>query len=78
MTQGADEHIRFMNFVLIIFVKCFHNFFALIGDNFASNIAIANKIKLLLISCLSHCFQLAVNEFIAESIIFSSIYSGLW
>lgn len=65
-TQTADDHIKFLIYILLIFKKSFDNFTARIGDNCVTNQSITTKLKNLLIGCASHCFPLTVPEIITS------------
>lgn len=52
--QDADEHITFMEYVLVLFGKWLDNLVASILDNCSTNQVILNKTKRSLISRFSH------------------------
>lgn len=65
-----------MAFALNIFSKVLHKIFVLIGDNCATNRAVASKIKLPIIVFSRHEFLLAAKKVITESMGVLGMYSG--
>lgn len=61
-TQGADEHIIFLTFVLEIFGKTLVNVVALIEDTCSLNRYISIEMGIHLMSCAIHCFELSVKD----------------
>jgi len=59
-SQSADAYIEYFEFILDSFEKSR----ALIGDNRATNKAVAKKVKCSFIGCASHRFNLAVQEYL--------------
>lgn len=65
-TRSAAKHVSFLQFVLSVFGKDVSNVEALIGDNCNINQSIRLKMRVSLTACVSHCFQLAGWDILAE------------
>ena len=63
-SQSADAYIEYFEFILDSFEKTWSNVSALIGDNFATNKAVAKKVKCSFIGRASHRFNLAVQGYL--------------
>ena len=66
-SQTAENHKEFLEFVLGIFQKKFTNVICLIGDNCATNLALANLCNKPLIGCAAHRFNLAIQKHLKDS-----------
>lgn len=63
----ANEHFKFLEFVLSVFKKKMANIFAVIGDNCSTNRSIFSSIGLKFVGFHSHCFNLCVQDVIEQS-----------
>lgn len=62
----ADEHMRLIDFVLLLFTKSVTNIVALIGHSISTKKSLAIKMDRGFVGCASHRFNLAVLDIIAE------------
>lgn len=62
----SASRIDFLEFVLSIFNKSLENVMRLIGDNCATNKAVADLLQTQLVGCYSHRFHLAVEEILGD------------
>ncbi len=61
-SQRAQEHYKYLEFVLSTFKKSFDNVAVLVGDNCNTNKALADKAGKLFVGCASHRFNLAMKD----------------
>jgi len=66
LSQSAEEHVDFLDFVLEVFGRSRNNVAALIGDNANTNRAFARKFGAVFIGCHSHKFNLAMKDMLLE------------
>lgn len=66
--QDANEHVKVLRFVLQLNAKTQKNFMALIGDKYAVNCTISDKMMISFIGCTKHRFPLVVEEINAEGV----------
>ena len=59
-----DEHTSFMMYVLNPYGKCWDNVYCLTGDNASLKNSVATKAALQIVGCVSHRFNLALQDFI--------------
>eukprot|EP00644_Phytophthora_capsici_P017641 jgi/Phyca11/120718/e_gw1.42.264.1 len=64
--QSADAHIEMIDNVLGVYETNREMLRFVVGDNCPTNKAIATRIKVPLIGCASHRFNLAVCEYLTE------------
>lgn len=62
----AQEHVKFITYVLELYGKSWDNVICLIGDNCNTNKAVANNASVPLVGCASHRFNLAVQDILRE------------
>ncbi len=62
----AQEHVEFIAYILRLYKKTWHYVACIVGDNMNVNKSIANKVRVPLIGCASHRFNLAVCDIISE------------
>ncbi|EGZ08092.1 hypothetical protein PHYSODRAFT_435116, partial [Phytophthora sojae] len=63
-SQTASEHIAFLDLVLDHYGLDVANMIAIVADNMETNKAIARRIKVPMIGCATHRFNLAVRQWI--------------
>lgn len=65
-SQSAEAFIDHLNFILTIYGKTIDNISFLVSDNTATNPAIARKIGVPFVGCMSHRLSLAVNAYLSD------------
>lgn len=63
---NAEEHVKFITYILGLYEKTWDDVCCIIGDNCNTNKAVANNASVALIGCASHRFNLAVQDLLAE------------
>lgn len=61
----SDEHVDFMSYILDLYKKYWTDVVCFIGDNISVNKCISTIIKVPLIGCAIHRFNLVVQNFLS-------------
>eukprot|EP00171_Calliarthron_tuberculosum_P001888 IDg1888t1 len=75
-TFNADNHVKFFEYVLQLYERTWDNVVCLIGDNCATNKAIANNVEIPFIGCASHRYNLAVQILLMdEAVVLEKVHT---
>lgn len=61
-SHTAEEHLRYMNYVLSFYNKSRDNIVVIVGNNCAVNVSLAPNITCYFIHCARHRINLAIND----------------